>query len=123
MLALSLGLIVAAFVLYIRVPALFIYWAYPWPVYIVLAAAVGAAVRSGRRGWRRTLTIGGSGLIAALFVLWTVMLSQLHRGQLAVRPGDPFPDFTLQTSTKELFSPSQLKGQKAALYVFYRGDW
>ena len=123
MLLLSLVLLIAACVLYVSVPALLIYWTYPWPVYAMLLAAVGAAVASARRGWLRIAAIAVSGLVAALFVLWTVVLSQLGRGQLAVRPGDPFPEFTLQTSAKKPFSPSQLKGQSAALYVFYRGDW
>ena len=78
---------------------------------------------SKRRGWLRIITISVGGLITALFVLWTVVLSQLGHRQLALHAGDPFPDFTLQTSAKNLFSPSQLKGQSAALYVFYRGDW
>jgi hypothetical protein len=123
MLLLSLALLVGAFALYVYVPTLLIYWSYPWPVYAMLAAAVGGAIASSRRGWLRMVTIGLSGLVTAVFVLFTVVLSHLSHGQLAVHPGDPFPDFTLQTSGKESFSPSQLKGQSAALYVFYRGDW
>ena len=123
MLLLSLALLIGACALYVLVPALLIYWTYPWPVYALLIAAVCVAIASQRRGWLRRLTIGVTGLVTTLFLLYTLFLSQLSPTQLAVRAGDPFPEFTLQTSTRESFSPSQLKGQSAALYVFYRGDW
>lgn len=123
MLLLSLVLFVGGVVLYVQSPALLIYWAYPWPVYLLMTAAVGCAVRSRRRGWRRYATIGVTGLLTVLFVGYTAAFSRLSHGELAVHPGDAFPDFTLRSSTNEPFSSSQLKGQSAALYVFYRGDW
>jgi hypothetical protein len=123
MLVLSLALLVGGFALYVYVPALLIYWIYPWPVYALMLGAVAAAVASRRAGKLRGATIGFSSLLTLLFLLYTLMLSRLDHGELAVHPGDAFPDFSLQTSTKEPFSPSQLKGQSAALYVFYRGDW
>jgi len=67
--------------------------------------------------------VGGTGLLTALFVVYTLVLSRIDPGQLAVHPGDSFPEFTLPTSTGGTFSPSQLVGRSAALYVFYRGDW
>lgn len=123
MLLLSLALLVGAFALYVCVPALLIYWTYPWPVYAIMLGAVAAALASRRAGKLRWATIGLSALITVLFLAYTLALSHLSHGELTVRPGDAFPDFTLQTSMKEQFSPSQLKGQSAALYVFYRGDW
>lgn len=123
MLLLSLALLVGAVALYVYVPALLIYWTYPWPVYALMLGAVAAAVASRRAGKLRWATVGFTSLITGLFLFFTLMASRLSYGELAVRPGDAFPDFTLQTSTKEPFSPSQLKGQSAALYVFYRGDW
>ena len=123
MLLVSLVLLVGGFALYVWVPALLIYWTYPWPVYAIMVGAVAAAVASRRAGKLRWATIGFTGLITVLFLTYTLILSRLSHGELAVHPGDAFPDFTLQTSTKELFSPSQLKGQSAALYIFYRGDW
>ncbi len=123
MLLLSLALLISAFALYVWVPALLIYWTHPWPVYVLFAAAVGAAVASPRRGTLRLAAIGATSLVTVLFLFYTLALSRLAHGQLAVHAGEAFPDFTLQTSTKEIFSPAQLKGQSAALYIFYRGDW
>jgi hypothetical protein len=123
MLLLSAALLVTAFALYVMVPALLIYWNHPWPVYLLMVASVASAVASRRRGFLRWSTIGLTGAVTALFVAYVAALSQLDHTQLAVKPGDPFPDFTLRTSTGDPFSPSQLKGRSAALYVFYRGDW
>jgi cytochrome oxidase Cu insertion factor (SCO1/SenC/PrrC family) len=123
MLLASLLLFAAAVVVYVTVPSLFIYTNYPLPVYVLLLASVATAVASRRRGALRWVTIGLTGTITAFFVWYTLIFSQLDRGRITVHPGDPFPDFTLQTSTGTPFSPSQLRGRKAALYIFYRGGW
>lgn len=123
MLLLSLALLIGAFVLYTQVPALLLYWKYPWPVYVLLIASVGVALSSRHHGVLRFVTVGLTGLLTVLFFVYTLSSSQLHRGSLAVEVGARFPDFTLQTSTKELFAPAQLAGKSAALYIFCRGDW
>lgn len=120
---LSLALLLAAFGLYIFVPSLLIYWTHPWPVYALLLGAVAVALASRRRRALRYALIGTTSLVTAVFLIYALALSRLDRGRLSIRAGDRFPDFTLQTSTRETFSPSQLEGQSAALYVFYRGDW
>jgi len=123
MLLLAVGLFAGALALAVWVPALMIYWPYPWPLYAMLLASVGSALMSHRRGALRTVTVGGTAMLSIGFLAVTLLVPRLDRGQLAVHPGDAFPDFKLQTSTGEWFSPSQLKGQRPALYVFYRGDW
>lgn len=122
MLLLAVALVVVAFALYTQVPALLIYWHYPWPVYLVFAAALMAATYA-RQGWARRVVVGLVAVVGLGFVGFTTVLSQLDHPALALRPGDPFPEFTLQTSARQPFSPSQLRGRSAALYVFYRGDW
>jgi hypothetical protein len=122
MLLLSLALVIGAFALYMWVPSLFIHSQYPWPVYLLLIASVAAAARSGlRRVWRYTAT-AVTAVLAGFFVVVT-LTTGLDHGRLAVQPGDPFPAFTLQTSTKQPFSSESQKGHNAALYIFYRGDW
>ncbi|MGH7822727.1 MAG: hypothetical protein ACREQ9_23465 [Candidatus Binatia bacterium] len=123
MLLVSVGLLVAAFALYTLVPALLIHAEHPLPVYALLLGSVGAAVASRRRGALRWITIGAAALVTLLFVAHTTFVSRLDRGELAVRAGEPFPEFTLETSAKQSFSPSELQGRSAALYVFYRGHW
>jgi hypothetical protein len=123
MLLVSVAVVVGAIAAYILTPALLIYWSYPWPIYGAMLASVALALASGRRGILRYATIGVTALVTLSFLAVTLVASRLDRGQLGLRPGDPFPDFTLTTSTKQAFSSTQLKGQSAALYIFYRGDW
>lgn len=123
MLLISLALLVTAVALYLGAPSMLIYSTYPWPVYVLLIASVAFAFASRRRGVGRWVTVGATGVIAGFFIVYTVFLSRLAPYDLSVHAGDPFPEFQLQTSTGELFSPSQIKGKKAALYIFYRGDW
>jgi hypothetical protein len=123
MLILSLIFAVAAAVLYVESPSMLIYWRYPWPVYGMLVASVVCALASKRPGALRWVTVGGTALIATLFIVYTLTLSRLSPPELSVKAGDAFPEFQLPTSTGDLFSPSQIKGKKAALYIFYRGDW
>lgn len=113
----------AGVVLYSLVPSLRVYASYPWPVYVLLLAAVGVAVSSTRHGWLRATTIGVTSAVAVMFSFYTVVYSDLEGGRLAVDVGDRFPEFTLETSTGESFSPAEIAGKSAALYVFYRGDW
>jgi peptidoglycan/LPS O-acetylase OafA/YrhL len=119
----SLLLLLAAVVVYTQVPAMLIYWTYPLPVYGLLIGSVACAVASRRRGVLRWATVGLTGLVTSLFIAYTALFSRLEAHELTVEVGDSFPEFTVATSTGVSFSPSQLKGKKAALYVFYRGDW
>jgi len=123
MLLLSLAFAAAAVALYIESPAMLIYSTYPWPVYVLLVASVSCAFASRRRGILRWATFGGTAFVAGLFILYTVHFSRLAPHELSLKAGDAFPEFTLQTSTGAAFSPSQIRGEKAALYIFYRGDW
>jgi len=123
LLLLSLALLAGGIALCLLAPSLLIYSTYPWPVYVLLLASVGVALASGGRAALRYGTVGLTGLVTVLFLVVTLGIGRLSHGEIAVRAGEPFPDFRLQTSTKEWFSPSQLKGRSAALYIFYRGDW
>jgi peroxiredoxin len=58
-----------------------------------------------------------------MFIFYTAWFSRLAPYELSLKVGDPFPEFELQTSTGEWFSPASIQGKKAALYIFYRGDW
>jgi ABC-type Na+ efflux pump permease subunit len=123
MLLVSIAVAVAAIAVYALTPALLIYWKYPWPIYGAMLASVALALGSRRRGILRYTTVGLTGLATVAFLVVTLVTTRLDHGQLALRPGDSFPDFTLTTSTKRPFSSAELRGQSAALYIFYRGDW
>lgn len=48
--------------------------------------------------------------------------ARFSRGEIALKPGDTFPSFTLPDSHGEIFDSARLTG-KAALILFYRGPW
>lgn len=123
MLLCSIALVVGAILLYLLVPEYQIYRVYPWPTYVLMLAALATAWRSRARRWLRLPILGISAAILLLFLWYTVSFSHLKPTALAVKPGDHFPAFTLGTSQGEQFSSAALKGDSAALYVFYRGDW
>ncbi len=123
LLLLSLALLAGGMALCLLTPSLLIYSTYPWPVYVLMLGSVGVALASGARAALRYGTVGITGIVTVLVLVMTIGAGRLSRGEITVRAGEPFPDFRLQTSTKDWFSPSQLKGQSAALYIFYRGDW
>ncbi len=123
LLLLSLALLAGGIALCLLAPSLLVYATYPWPVYVLMLGSVGVALASRARAALRYATVGITALVTVLFLFLTIGSGWLSRGEIAVRAGEPFPDVRLQTSTKEWFSPAQLKGQSAALYIFYRGDW
>jgi peptidoglycan/LPS O-acetylase OafA/YrhL len=123
MLAVSLALAAGGVLVFWFIPKFQIYAAYPWPSYVLLALSVGAALRSPARWRRKGVVVALTSALLALFAVVTIYLPQLDRAPLAVSVGDRFPDFTLTTSAREPFSPRDLRGKTAALYIFYRGDW
>jgi hypothetical protein len=123
MLVVSLALAVGGVLLFWFVPTFQVYMPYPWPSYALLILSVGAALRSPARRRRKGAAVVFSSALLVLFVAFTAYLPNLERTELAVKAGDRFPDFTLKTSLREQFSPRDLRGKSAALYIFYRGDW
>jgi peroxiredoxin len=71
----------------------------------------------------RYAAVAVTGVAVLALVLYTFAFSRYDRGELRVRPGDPFPEFTLRSSTGEPFSSAQNRGRSTALYIFYRGGW
>lgn len=123
MLIVSLALAAGGILLFWLIPTFQVYASYPWPSYVLLALSVVTALRSPSRWRRKGAVVAVTSALFVLFVVVTAYLPRLDRGPLAVNVGDRFPDFTLMTSIREPFSPRDLRGRTAALYVFYRGDW
>jgi hypothetical protein len=123
MLLISLALAVGGILVFSLIPTYQVYTTYPWPSYVLLALSVGFALRSPARWRRKGAVVALTSILFVFLVAYTTYLSGLDRGQLAVKIGDRFPDFTITTSLKEPFSPRDLRGKTAALYIFYRGDW
>lgn len=118
-----LALLVGPLATYLWTPAAFIHSTLSWVAYALLLGAVGAALAGRYSGMGRYAVVAATGVAVLALVLYTFALSRYDRGELRVRPGDPFPEFTLRSSTGEPFSSAQTRGRGAALYVFYRGGW
>jgi hypothetical protein len=123
MLVVSLALAIAGILVFSLIPTYQVYTTYPWPSYLLLALSAGVALRSPARWRRKGSVVALAGTLLVFLVAYTGYLSKLDRPPLAVSIGDRFPDFTLTTSLQDRFSPSDLRGKTAALYIFYRGDW
>ena len=122
---LSLVLMFAGWVLYFALTFAGFYRLYPLESYVLMAIAVwlswSAARSSG--GWWRYATCGFVSFILALFVYWTLAFSQLPDQQLSVSVDEEFIPITLTDHNGKTFHSSDLVGETAALYLFYRGDW
>jgi hypothetical protein len=119
----AIALLVAAVVLYLKIPTLHLHMLHPWPVYALLAAALAAALKSDARRALKLPVVALSALVGILFVGYHESYSRIEMPEMAVQIGDPFPDFALPTSQGATFSSGSLRGQSRALYIFYRGDW
>lgn len=119
----AIAILITAIALYLRLPTLHLYMPHPWPVYVLLAAALVAALKSDARRALKVPVVALCALIGIVFVGYHESYSRIEIPELAVQIGDPFPNFTLPTSQGATFSSGSLRGQSRALYIFYRGDW
>ena len=97
----------------------------PW---LLLAAALGGAglgvaslVRS--RRWYKWLVVPVEVGLAGLLTFYFVSVSILPEHRLALSVGDPFPAYSLVDHDGELRAVEPARSGRAALYIFYRGDW
>ncbi len=97
----------------------------PW---LLLAAALGGAglgvaslVRS--RRWYKWLVVPVEVGLAGLLTFYFVSMSFLPEHRLALSVGDPFPAYSLVDHDGELRAVEPARSGRAALYIFYRGDW
>ena len=97
----------------------------PW---LLLAAAVGGAglgvaslVQS--RRWYKWGVVPVEVGLAGLLTFYFLSMSFLPEHRLALSIGDPFPSYSLVDQEGVLRAVEPAKTGRAALYVFYRGDW
>ncbi len=97
----------------------------PW---LLLAAALGGAglgvaslVRS--RRWYKWLVVPVEVGLAGLLTFSFGSMSFLPEHRLALSVGDPFPAYSLVDHDGELRAVEPARSGRAALYIFYRGDW
>ena len=101
-----------------------VYRLHPVWTYVLMAAGLGfgaAAVSVSPDVWRWASWVAMSAL-TGVFLYWMLIYS-VTPGRLRVRVGERMPDFEVRDSQGETFRPRDLVGERAGLYVFYRGGW
>jgi ABC-type dipeptide/oligopeptide/nickel transport system permease component len=125
MIFLSLICMLAGPGLYLALSFVGIYRLYPIESYVLMAVAIWLAWWAARRkgGWWHYGVCGLNSVMLAMFIYWTMSLSQLPEVKLPVAVGKPFISITLSDHNGSTFDSENLVGKSAALYLFYRGDW
>ena len=97
----------------------------PW---LLLAAAVGGAglgvaslVQS--RRWYKWGIVPLELALAGLLIFYFASMSWLPEHRLALSVGDPFPAYALVDQDGVVRAVEPTRSGRAALYIFYRGDW
>lgn len=94
--------------------------------FLLLLPAIGIVIATweqfieGVSGWPPTLTALPGGALMLLYVFWYSRFGRRASTTLAV--GSPLPRFTLQTAKGDALDSGELAG-KAAILLFYRGNW
>ena len=124
-LALSLICMLAGPILYFILSFAGIYRLYPLESYSLMALAVWLSWRTARRagGWWRFAVCGLTSFMLVIFIYWTAFFSQLPQQNLSVSVGKPFMPIVLTDHQNSQFNSTNLVGENAALYLFYRGNW
>jgi hypothetical protein len=115
--------------------AIFAFWPatrdFPWVNLLILALALGLSILGARRSWGQTLarrllglvSVGVSGLLAAVLVLYCFKLSyDLPPEDPALAIGQPIPALTLLDQQGDAFELAPAAAERLVL-VFYRGHW
>ncbi len=116
---------VAGIALYFLVSIRFaVYRRFPWEYLAVVAAALLlSAVELVRTPGPATAAAAAFCVALVAFAGWYFFsYSQYGGRETRPGPGEPFPDFSLPTSSGETFRLGAARGRRILL-IFYRGDW
>ena len=87
-------------------------------------AAVIASVATGRAArWPNFAALGLSVVLLILGGYFNFVLARVPSGPVALRIGEPAPDFTLPDAAGAAVSLASFRGRTPVVLVFYRGYW
>src|SRR5262245_11238608 len=117
-----LALSVAAFFLRLQVGA---YSRYPYEQFVLVGAAfvTGLASAIANPGFVSFGLLAVEAIALAMVVRFFGIGERFPNGEVGVKTGERFPDFTLPDSEGRLFHSRMLSGSAAALYISYRGHF
>jgi hypothetical protein len=97
----------------------------PWLLLASLlgGASLGVASLVRRRRWYKWAIVPVEVFFAALLTWYLASFSFLPEHRLALQVGDAFPAYALLDQDGGMHRMESGTPRRAALYIFYRGDW
>jgi predicted membrane channel-forming protein YqfA (hemolysin III family) len=121
----SLALVGIAVVAYLLVLRRGIYRRIPYEQYLLMGVATLLAFYAvwQDRSILTLVALAVSALVLGVLIWFIHFESKFPRARLKIKIGERFPSFSLPDSQGGVYESDRKRGEKSALYLFYRGDW
>ena len=113
---------IAGYYALLRVPAIRNHPALYLVAFALAAVIAGVATWRAAR-WPNFVALGLSVVLLILGGYFNFVLARVPAGPVAVRVGEPAPDFTLPDAAGAAVSLASFRGRTPVVLVFYRGYW
>ncbi len=102
-----------------------LYSRYPYEQFVLVGAAVvvGLLAALANPGFATLGLLAVEVIALALVVRYLAIGARFPDDEVALKPGERFPEFTLPDSEGRSFHSRTLLGGVSALYIFYRGHF
>ena len=113
---------IAGYYALLRVPAIRNHPALYLVAFALAAVIAGVATWRAAR-WPNFVALGLSVVLLILGAYFNFVLAQVPSSPVALRVGEPAPDFTLPDAAGAAVSLASFRGRTPVVLVFYRGYW
>jgi hypothetical protein len=113
---------IAGYYALLRVPAIRNHPAL-YLVAFALAAVIAGVATSRAARWPNFVALGLSVVLLILGAYFNFVLARVPSSPVALRVGEPAPDFTLPDAAGAAVSLASFRGRTPVVLVFYRGYW
>ena len=113
---------IAGYYALLRVPAIRNHPALYLVAFALAAVIAGAATWRAAR-WPNFVALGLSVVLLILGAYFNFVLARVPSSPVALRVGEPAPDFTLPDAAGAGVSLASFRGRTPVVLVFYRGYW
>jgi hypothetical protein len=113
---------IAGYYALLRVPAIRNHPALSLVAFALAAVIAGVATWRAAR-WPNFVALGLSVVLLILGAYFNFVLARVPSSPVALRVGEPAPDFTLPDAAGAAVSLASFRGRTPVVLVFYRGYW